>query len=96
MTPDLCPHCGQTLPRDSARITDRELDVLTAWWMAGTLRKAAVIAGVSEQRAKNMIRAARIRSGAADNKALLAIHFVAVRTEGLKRMQRNIGRKEAA
>ena len=76
--PDLCPHCGQPLPSGNDRLTARELDVLTAWWMEGGVKKAAARLGIGEQRAKNLLARARIRNRARTNEDLLARHFDAV------------------
>ena len=95
MTPALCPHCGQELPNPTAHITPRELDVLTCWWLAESVKSAAEMAGVGEQRAKNMLRAARIRNRVPTNQALLSLHYPAVRTNAPKIMQHNF-RREAA
>ena len=39
MTPR-CPTCGHRL-NQGGRLTPRELDVLAAWWMVGTVKGAA-------------------------------------------------------
>lgn len=80
MTPDLCPQCGQALPGTPSYLTPRELDVLVAWWMEGTVKKAASRVGIGEQRAKNILKQARTRNQAATNEALLAQHFAEVRS----------------
>jgi DNA-binding CsgD family transcriptional regulator len=96
VTPDLCPHCGQVLPRSASYLTPRELELLSYWWMTQNVRRSAVRAGVSEQRAKNMLRAARIRNGVATNYDLLALHFVAVRSAVDARMPQNNDQEEVA
>jgi hypothetical protein len=95
MTPALCPHCGQELPNPTAHITPRELDVLACWWMTDTVKAAAVMAGVGEQRAKNMLRAARIRNRVPTNVALLSLHYPAVRERAVDLASHKI-RREAA
>lgn len=90
-----CPTCGQPLP-EAGRLTQRELDVLAAWWMTGSVKQAAEIAGVGGQRAKNLLHAARIRNGVATNHQLLAQHFAAVRSAVGERMSHNSRRGEAA
>ena len=79
MTRDVCPSCGQSLPRGSY-LTPRELDVLVAWWMLRSVRKAADQVGVGQQRAKNLLHRARIRNGVRSNDLLLAAHLDAVRS----------------
>lgn len=91
----MCHSCGQALPRSSQYLTPRELDVLTCWWLTDSVKEAARLAGVGEQRAKNLLAAARIRNGAASNVRLLALHFAAVRDSALRRVQHN-ERVEAA
>ena len=78
MTRDVCPSCGQAIPRGNY-LTSRELDVLVAWWMLGSVRKAAEHAGVGGQRAKNLLHRARIRNGVRSNDQLLAANLDAVR-----------------
>lgn len=93
---EICHSCGQALPRSSQYLTGRELDVLTCWWLTDSVKEAAHLAGVGEQRAKNLLAAARIRNGAGSNARLLALHFAAVRESALKRVSHNIRREEAS
>ena len=95
MKRDLCPHCGQEIPDGASYLTDRELDVLTSWWMLGSVKEAAADAGVGEQRAKNLLARARIRNGASSNGELLTQHFARVRSKAMERMQHNIRRTAA-
>jgi hypothetical protein len=90
-----CPACGHKL-RDGGRLTPRELDVLAAWWMVGTVKGAAVKVGVAEQRAKNLLARARIRNGVSTNDDLLEMHFVDVRSLVGERMQHNNAGGEVA
>ena len=89
MTPR-CPTCGHRL-NQGGRLTPRELDVLAAWWMVGTVKGAAGRVGIGEQRAKNLLRAARIRNGASTNDDLLEMHFADVRSLVDKLVSQNIG-----
>ena len=66
----ICPTCGHVI-LESARITDRELDVLSAWVALRSVKLAASWVGVGEQRAKNLLAAARARNGAATNDELV-------------------------
>ena len=90
-----CPTCGHRL-NQGGRLTPRELDVLAAWWMVGTVKGAAAQVGIGEQRAKNLLRAARIRNGVPDNDELLEMHFVAVRSLVAETMQHNVAGSAAA
>ncbi len=94
MTRDACPTCGQLLPRGEY-LTDRELDVLVAWWMTRSVRKAAAQVGVGEQRAKNLLMRARKRNGVRSNDVLLAAHLDAVRSRLLDAGSHNIRRGAA-
>lgn len=87
---DLCPTCGQSVPR-GGYVTDRELDVLVAWWMTRSVRKAADKVGVGQQRAKNLLLRARNRNGVHSNDALLAAHLDAVRSRVTEVTSHNIG-----
>lgn len=91
----ICQSCGHPLPTAGGRLTARELDVLTCWWLAGSVKEAAHLVGVGEQRAKNLLAAARIRNGADTNNHLLAMHFADVRSSALNRLQHNNLREEA-
>lgn len=73
---DLCPTCGQAWPdRLPGKLTERELDLLSAWRHTQSVKLAAAQIGVGEQRAKNMLSAARNRSGAQSNAELLHLHL---------------------
>jgi dephospho-CoA kinase len=77
-------------------LTARELEVLTHWWMTGSVKKAAQAAGVGEQRAKNMLARARMRSRVHSNDELLAAHMDAVRSLVQERMQHKSSQADAA
>jgi DNA-binding CsgD family transcriptional regulator len=94
--PDLCPHCGQALPTSAARLTPRELDVLVGWYTTRTVKKAAVLAGITEQRAKNLLAAARNRSRVSTTAQLLAMHFTTVTSAVAERMTHKENGAEAA
>lgn len=51
-------------------ITDRELEVIAAWWHEGTVVGAAKLLGISEQTAKNLLFTARLRAGTTSTLAL--------------------------
>jgi DNA-binding CsgD family transcriptional regulator len=61
---ELCDKCGQPLPRQNdVVLPERELVALSAWWLTGRYREAAVLAGVAQQTLKNQLRRSRIRVG---------------------------------
>ena len=91
-----CPTCGQIRPEARQPLTPRELEVLTHWWMTGSVKRAAQAAGVGEQRAKNMLARARIRTQVHSNDELLAAHMDAVRSLVQSRMQHNSQQADAA
>jgi hypothetical protein len=91
-----CPTCGQLRPESLRPLTARELEVLTHWWMTGSVKKAAQAAGVGEQRAKNMLARARMRSRVHSNDELLAAHMDAVRSLVQDRMTHNKSQADAA
>ena len=63
------------MTRQAARaITNRELQVIAAWWHTGTVKEAAGLLGVTEQTAKNQLHTARLRTGA-PNTLVLARMF---------------------
>lgn len=95
MTRERCPTCGHLL-HPNGRLTPRELELLAAWWMTDSVKKAAATVSMGEQRAKNLMRRARIRNGVATNDELLEMHFVAVRSLMSERMQHNSVREDAA
>lgn len=51
-------------------VTDRELEVVAAWWHSGSVVEAARFLVISEQTAKNLLHTARLRSGAPTTLAL--------------------------
>lgn len=51
-------------------ITDRELDVVAAWWHMGSVVEAAKLLNISEQTAKNILHTARLRTGTPNTLAL--------------------------
>jgi hypothetical protein len=93
---DLCPTCLQPLPNAPRGLTARELEVVMAWWTTGSVSQAAVQVGVSQQRAKNMLAAARIRNGVKTNDQLLALNLDSIRTAVKELTSHNEDRHEAA
>jgi hypothetical protein len=93
---DLCPTCLQPLPNAPRGLTARELEVVMAWWTTGSVSQAAIEVGVSQQRAKNMLAAARIRNGVKTNDQLLALNLDSIRTAVKELTSHNEGQHEAA
>jgi hypothetical protein len=92
---DLCPTCGQVIPVGD-RLTQRELEVLASWWMLGSVKDAAHDVGVGEQRAKNLLRAARIRNRVETNDQLVAQFFSEVLQFVRGSMHHKVDRREVA
>ncbi len=77
-----CPMCGQPVqPGHPVSLTARELAVLSAWWHMGSVKRAALLAGVGEQRAKNLLMRARGRNGAATTVELASMFFDRLRAD---------------
>ena len=77
-----CPTCFRPYPLEAPRtvtLTAREIDALSAWWHYRNVKLAAVLIGVGEQRAKNLLAAARQRSGVHSNEELVAMHVGSIR-----------------
>lgn len=92
----VCPTCGQDLPNLDDQLTPRELEVLMHWWLTGSVKDAAHIVGVGEQRAKNMLANARNRSRVRTNSQLLSAHLDEVRTLVQSQVSQNTRSAEVA
>lgn len=59
-----CEACGQVLPDPMRqhRITNAELDALSAWWWTRSVGAAARVMGLREQTVKNQLLRARQRN----------------------------------
>ena len=92
-----CEACGQPLPQlDSVpRITDQELNVLSAWWLLHSTTAAARFYGVSEQTVKNQLNNARRRNGIHSTSALAHKFMGRLRTMDELMMSHNSRRKAA-
>lgn len=76
---NVCPNCGQLMPTARpSELTLRELIAISAWWHTGSVKKAAVLAGVAEQTMKNQLRSARNRSHVTNNLDLASAHIGAL------------------
>ena len=78
------------------KATERELDVLFAWWQTGSVTAAAKQVGIGQQRAKNLLAACRSRSRVRSNEALLMVHMDALRSRVAQATSHNLGKAEAA
>ena len=77
-------HDPPRLPVGEREVTDRQLDVLTAWWkLGGSNRRAAVLLGISEQRVKNTLYDLRRIEGARSNIELVQRHFEEVQPRNI-------------
>lgn len=92
-----CPMCGQPVkvPQPD-HLTDRELDVLSAWWHFGTVRRAAIVVRVGEQRAKNLLYRARQRNQAHSNDELVTMYLDRLRSRRQLLMSHNVRGQEVA
>lgn len=92
-----CPTCQRPYPLEAPQyrpLTEREIDVMSAWWHLRNVKLAAVLVGVGEQRAKNLLASARDKSGASTNLELATLHLGLIRsTHDLA--QHNGSREEA-
>ena len=78
-------------------ITDRELEVIAAWWHTGSVVEAAKLLEIHEQTAKNLLATARLRAGATTTLALAKLHSQGLPTVGvLRRRTRDRQRRKAA
>lgn len=93
---ELCPTCGQPVPKAPRGLTPRELEVLIAWWTTGSVVQAAKQVGVGRQRAVNMLAAARIRNRVKNNEQLLAQNLEAIREAVREITQHNADQHAAA
>lgn len=65
--------------------SNRELDVLAAWWLTGSVKRAGEVIGVGEQTAKNLLNMARLRFNCPDNQALV-VRFWGLLPRAAKRL----------
>lgn len=55
-------------------VTEREIEVVAAWWHTGSVVEAARLLDIPEQTAKNLLHTARLRSGASNTLTLARMH----------------------
>ena len=77
-----CETCGQALPQSVGehRISDQELNVLSAWWLLHSTRAVARFFGRSEQTIKNQLNDARRRHGIHSTAELARVYMAELRT----------------
>ena len=95
--PAVCPTCQRPYPvgfRDPQPLTERELDALSAWWHYRSVQLAAVLIGVSEQRAKNLLASARRRCGARTNGGTVGVYLGQLRSKEALIESHNVLREE--
>lgn len=93
-----CPTCGQPMPRANGdyRITDRELEILSAWWLLHSVRATARFFVLSEQTVKNHLMNARIRNGVHTSAALAQLFMGRLHSMDVLLAQHNQGKAAAA
>jgi hypothetical protein len=92
-----CPTCQRPWPLEatsSRPLTGRELDVLSAWWHYRSVKLAAVLIGVGQQRAKNLLASARGKGGVHSNIELVGLHLGLIRPRADLVTQHNRRREE--
>jgi DNA-binding CsgD family transcriptional regulator len=92
-----CDSCGQVIPREATgRISDQELNVLSAWWLMHNTRAVARFFGRSEQTIKNQLYDARRRHGIHSTSELAQMYMSQLRTREELLAQHNESRQVAA
>jgi DNA-binding CsgD family transcriptional regulator len=92
-----CDSCGQVIPREAdGRISDQELNVLSAWWLMHSTRTVARFFGRSEQTIKNQLYDARRRHGIHSTSELAQMYMGRLRTMEELLAQHNESRQVAA
>jgi DNA-binding CsgD family transcriptional regulator len=92
-----CDSCGQVIPREAeGRISDQELNVLSAWWLMHSTRTVARFFGRSEQTIKNQLYDARRRHGIHNTSELARLYMGRLRTMEELLAQHNQSQQVAA
>jgi DNA-binding CsgD family transcriptional regulator len=92
-----CDSCGQVIPREvEGRISDQELNVLSAWWLMHSTRTVARFFGRSEQTIKNQLYDARRRHGIHSTSELARLYMGQLRTMEELMAHHNDSQKAAA
>jgi DNA-binding CsgD family transcriptional regulator len=92
-----CDSCGQVIPREAdGRISDQELNVLSAWWLMHSTRTVARFFGRSEQTIKNQLYDARRRHGIHSTSELARLYMGQLRTMEELMAHHNDSQKAAA
>lgn len=93
---DVCPTCGQPLPQPAKRLTNGELDALSAWWITKSVHGAAQMLRVSDRTVTNHLYNARTRHGIHKTVELVQLHFGHLRSADAILTQQNSRKREAA
>jgi DNA-binding NarL/FixJ family response regulator len=93
-----CVTCGQELPRavGERRISEQELNVLSAWWHFRSTKAVARFYGRSEQTIKNQLMDARRRHGIHSTPELAYLYMGELRTMDELATSHNFSRRHAA
>lgn len=79
---DVCPACGRPYDKPSDVVLPaRELVALSAWWLTGRYREAAMLAGVATQTLKNQLAHARNRVGVHNTHELALLYLGKLRSK---------------
>jgi hypothetical protein len=92
-----CPTCQRPWPLEAPStrpLTERELDAVSAWWHFRSVKLAARLIGVKEQRAKNLLASARSRSGVHTNAELVGMYLGDLRSREDLIGSHNVSRRE--
>lgn len=93
---DYCPTCGRPIDPQPHRLSESELNALSAWWATGSVRAAANLLVLSEQTVKNHLYNARVRHGLHKTTDLVQLYFARLRSKGELVAQHNLHKGEAA
>ena len=89
----VCPTCGQPIPQAAVYISERELEILSAWWLLHSTRAVANFFTLSEQTVKNQLYKARKRNGVTTSTALAQMwmgRLISMSTLTAQRNQRSL------
>ena len=81
--PAACPTCQRPYPLEAPQfrpLTDREIDMLSAWYHYRSVQLAAVLLGVKEQRGKNLLASVRAKTGMPTNIEAATLHLASLRS----------------
>ena len=81
--PAACPTCLRPYPLEAPQyrpLTEREIDMLSAWYHYRSVKLAALLVGVKEQRAKNLLASVRVKSAVHTNTEAATLHLASIRS----------------